>query len=42
MPLKPELILQFFKKLFKLHIEMNRRQMKSQSTDPFNSFQPTT
>lgn len=41
MPLKPEQILQFFKKLFKLQIEMNRQQMKSQSTDFFNSFQQT-
>lgn len=40
-PLKPEQILWFFKKLFKLDTEMNRRQMKSQSTDLLNSLQWT-
>lgn len=42
MPLKPEEILQLFKKLFKLKTEKNRKQMKSQSTDHLNSFQQTT
>lgn len=41
MPLKPEQILWFFKKFFKLDTEMNQQQMKSQSTDLLNSLQWT-